>query len=67
MADNEDDFLTQEEIAKELNVPIEKVRATVTALSAVGLVKTMRSPRDRRFLLVHKDALETLRKAIYNT
>ena len=63
MADSE--WITQEEIANQLNVPVDKVRAIVAALAGPGVIKTQRNPLDKRYVLVHRSAIETIRQSIF--
>jgi DNA-binding MarR family transcriptional regulator len=63
MADK--DWLTQEEIANQIGAPVDKIRAIVSALSGAGVIKTQRNPLDKRYVLVHKDSVETIRKSIF--
>ena len=63
MADNE--WLTQEEIANQLNVPVEKIRSIVSVLSGPGVIRTQRNPLDKRYVLVHRTAIETIRQSIF--
>lgn len=63
MADNE--WLTQEDIANRLGVPVDKVRAVVSALSGPGVIRTQRNPLDKRYVLVHRDSIEAIRQSIF--
>lgn len=58
------EWYTQQEIADDLNLPLERVRNTVAALDNLGSIRTTRDPRDRRYLLIHTSSLITLRKAL---
>jgi len=66
MAENEADYITQDDIAKAIEVDVNKVRGAVAALAGIGAIKTLRSVKDKRYLLVHKDAVEKIRQAIFN-
>lgn len=59
-----EEWLTQEQVAQDIGVPVERIRPVVSALSGIKQIKTMRNIRDRRFLLVHRDAIPTIKQAI---
>ncbi len=59
-----DEWLTQEQVAQEIGVPVERVRPVVSALAGIKRIRTMRNIRDRRFLLVHRDEIPTIKQAI---
>jgi hypothetical protein len=61
-----DEWVTQEQVAQELGVPVERVRPVVSALSGIKQIKTTRNVRDRRYVLVHRDSIPVIRQAIYN-
>jgi DNA-binding MarR family transcriptional regulator len=58
-------WMTQEEIANKLNVPIDRVRNVVPGLAKAGVIQTMRNPLDNRYVLVHESGIEIIRKAIF--
>ena len=60
----DDQWLTQEEVAGELGVSLAKVRPVIAAFSRVGSIVTRMDPQDNRYLLVRKDALELLSRAL---
>jgi len=61
----QDGWLTQEEVASKLNVPIDRVRNVVPGLAKAGVIQTMRNPLDNRFVLIHESAVEIIRRAIF--
>lgn len=58
------DWLSLQEIADLLEVPLYRVRNTVATLKAVNSITTRDKPTDRRSLEVNKDSLPTLRQAL---
>ncbi len=52
------------ELAEEWGVPVTRVRGNVASLEAIGAIKIRDRPGDRRFKQVHRDSVETLRKAV---
>ena len=60
----EKDWYTQQEIANELNVALDRVRATVSTLSKAGVITTQRDSRDSRYVLVHKDSIPVIRQTL---
>ncbi|MBA2679031.1 MAG: hypothetical protein H0U76_11630 [Ktedonobacteraceae bacterium] len=64
MANDTKEWLTQEEVANDMGVDVDKVRALVNALSRAGVVKTQRNPLDQRYVLIHKDSVSTIRNAL---
>ena len=60
-------WLTQEEIAKTLNVPIDRVRNVVPGLAKAGVIQTMRNPLDNRYVLVHESDVDTIKRAIFGS
>jgi hypothetical protein len=66
MTEPNEEWVTQEQVAQMIGVPVERVRPVVSALAGINQIRTMRNVRDRRFLLVHKDSIPIIRQAIYN-
>jgi hypothetical protein len=66
MTEPNEEWVTQEQVAQTIGVPVERVRPVVSALAGINQIKTMRNVRDRRYLLVHKDSIPIIRQAIYN-
>jgi hypothetical protein len=66
LTDPSGEWLTQEQVAKAIGIPVHRIRPVVSALAAVKQIKTNRSIRDRRYLLVHRDSVPIARQAIYN-
>jgi hypothetical protein len=60
----EKEWYELQELADEWNVPVTRVRITVANLEPIGAIQTRDRPGDRRFKQVHRDSLETLRKAL---
>jgi len=60
------EWLTQDEVAEAIGVPVQRVRPVVSALAGIKQIKTTRNIRDRRFLLVHRDSIPIIRQAILN-
>jgi len=58
------EWYTQQEIAEELNVALDRVRATVSTLSKANVIKTQRDPRDSRYVLVHADSVPIVRQTL---
>jgi DNA-binding MarR family transcriptional regulator len=58
-------WLTQQKIAEDLQIELNKVRQIVATLSRAGVIKTVRDPRDTRYILVHKDSVPTIRQTIF--
>lgn len=66
MAAPSDEWVTQEEIANEIGIPVNRIRPIVTALASLGQIKTSRSIKDRRYLLVHKSSVAIIKQAVQN-
>lgn len=64
MANDTKEWLTQEEVANDIGVDIDKVRALVNALARAGVVKTQRNPKDQRYILIHKDSVPVIQNAL---
>ena len=62
---NPDDWLTQEQVATQLNVPIGNIWEKVRVLGPAGAIRTRQNPFDRRQTLVHKDDLAIIKRAIF--
>lgn len=62
---NPSDWITQDEIANLLNVPIAKVWEKVRNLAPAQVIRTRSNPMNRRQTLVHKDDIEIIRRAIF--
>lgn len=58
------EWLTIEEIAEMLNTTPRKVSDAVRTLRRVGLVQTTPNPRDERFILIHHQGLDAIKKAL---
>ncbi len=61
-----DEWLTQDQIAQQLHIPVERIRPVVAALAGIKQIKTTRNVRDKRYVLVHRDSVPLVRQAIYN-
>lgn len=62
---NPDDWMTQEAIATQLGVPIDRVRDKVRAFGPANVIRTRINPLNRRQILVHKDDIDIIRRAIF--
>lgn len=62
MADKE--WYTQQEIADELGVGLDRVRATVSTLTKAGVIKTQRDTRDSRYVLVHSSSIPIIKQTL---
>jgi DNA-binding MarR family transcriptional regulator len=62
-----DEWITQEQVATELGVPIDRVRNVVPGLTKAGVIQTKRDPLDNRYVLVHKGGVEIIRRAIFGS
>ncbi len=62
MADKE--WYTQQEIAEELHVTLDRVRATVSTLAKAGVIRTQRDPRDSRYVQVHSSSIPVVRQTL---
>jgi DNA-binding MarR family transcriptional regulator len=60
----EKEWYTQQEIADELSVGLDRVRATVSTLSKAGVIKTQRAPRDSRYVLVHSSSIQVIKQTL---
>ena len=65
MAAPNEEWLTQEAIAQMLDVPIHRVRAAITTLAGLQQIRTMRDPKDKRYVLVHRDSVPLIRQAVF--
>lgn len=61
-----DEWLTQEQIAQQLGIPVERIRPVVATLSGIKQIRTTRYVLDKRYVLVHRDSVAIIRQAIYN-
>jgi hypothetical protein len=52
------------ELASEWQVPVERIRVTVSRLDVIGVIQVRERPGDRRYKQVNKASLDTLRKAV---
>ena len=62
MADQE--WYTQAEIAQMLGVELTKLYPRVNALKNAGVIKWRTNPDDHRSILIHRDSLDAIRKAM---
>jgi hypothetical protein len=61
-----DEWLTQQQVAQMLGIPVEKVRPVVATLARTKQIKTAQNVLDRRYLLVHRDSVPVVRQAIFS-
>jgi hypothetical protein len=62
---NPSEWLTQEQVAAQLGVPIKIVWEKVRTLGPAGAIRTRQNPFDRRQTLVHKDDTAVIQRAIF--
>jgi len=62
MAD--DKWLTQKEIAEMLDIPLSKLYPRVSALRKAGVIQTRPDPDDDRLILISRDSLDVIRRAV---
>jgi DNA-binding MarR family transcriptional regulator len=60
----EKEWYTQQELADEFNVPLDRVRTIVSTLSKAGVIKTQRDPRDSRYVLVHQSSVPIVKQTL---
>lgn len=62
---NPADWITQEEIANQLNVPIAKIWEKVRNLGPAGVIRTRVNPLNRKQVLVLRSDVQIIRNAIF--
>lgn len=60
----EKEWYTQQEIADEIGVTLDRVRAIVSTLSKAGVIKTQRDARDARYVLVHQSSVPIIKQTL---
>ncbi len=60
-----DEWLTQEAIAQMIDAPIQRVRAAVQTLVALDQIRTAPNAKDRRYILVQRDGVPLIRRAVF--
>lgn len=62
-----EDWLTQEQIANEIGIPVNRIRPIVATLASLGQIKTSRNVLDKRYLLVHRSSVPLIKQAVFNS
>jgi DNA-binding MarR family transcriptional regulator len=62
---DEKEWYTMQEIASLLGVHYSRIRNAVATLTRLGAITTKENPLDNRVLLIHRDSIEQVRKAIF--
>jgi DNA-binding MarR family transcriptional regulator len=60
----EKEWYTQREIAEMLGIEVRKLYPVVMTLRRAGTIATTPDPRDERAILIHRDGIEIVRRAL---
>lgn len=58
------EWFTQREIAEMLGIGVRKLYPIVMTLRRAGTIATTPDPRDERAVLIHRDGIEIIRRAL---